>query len=249
MTALATMREVELANALAAVRERLALAAEASGRNHDEIELLPITKFFPATDVLILAQLGCDSFGESREQEAAAKWVECNSAGTAPSIRWHMVGRIQRNKVRSITNWAYAAHSVDSAKLIAALDRASCGALADGGRSDPLRVYLQLSLDGDVARGGVDIGRPDLVDELCAQAHSAQGLEFVGLMGIPPLGSDPDPAYARLQGELQRVQTAYHQRLGLSAGMSGDLESAVKHGSTCVRVGTALLGQRPLTSP
>jgi hypothetical protein len=249
MTALATTREVELANALATVRERLGLAAEASGRRNDEIELLPITKFFPATDVLILTRLGCGSFGESREQEAAAKSVECNSAEPASSIRWHMVGRIQRNKARSIANWAYAAHSVDSAKLIAALDRASSGALADGGRSDPLRVYLQVSLDGDVARGGVDIGRPDLVDELCAQAHSAQGLQFVGLMGIPPLGWDPDRAYARLQAEHQRVQAAYQQRLGLSAGMSGDLESAVKHGSTCVRVGTALLGQRPLTSP
>ena len=249
MTALATTREVELANALAAVRERLALAAEAAGRHHDEIELLPITKFFPATDVLILTRLGCDSFGESREQEAAAKRVECNSAEPPASIRWHMVGRIQRNKARSIANWAYAAHSVDSAKLIAALDRASSAALADGGRSEPLRIYLQISLDGDVARGGVDIARPDLIDELCAQVHSAHGLQFVGLMGIPPLGAEPDRAYARLQAEHQRVQAAYQQRLGLSAGMSGDLESAVRHGSTCVRVGTALLGQRPLTSP
>ena len=75
------------------------------------------------------------------------------------------------------------------------------------------------------------------------------GLEFVGLMGIPPLDADPDDAFARLQAEHQRVQGDYQQRLGLSAGMSSDLEVAVEHGSTCVRVGTALLGQRPLTSP
>jgi uncharacterized pyridoxal phosphate-containing UPF0001 family protein len=68
-------------------------------------------------------------------------------------------------------------------------------------------------------------------------------------MGIPPLGAEPEEAFARLQAEHQRIQPAYPQRLGLSAGMSGDLEAAVKHGSTCVRVGTALLGQRPLTSP
>jgi PLP dependent protein len=249
MTALATTREVELDGALTVVRERLARAAEAAGRDSDEIELLPITKFFPATDVLILSHLGCDAFGESREQEAAAKSAECNSAEPNSPIRWHMVGRIQRNKARSIVNWAYAAHSVDSAKLITALDRAATDALADGGRSDPLRVYIQISLDGDVARGGVDIGRPDLVDELCALAQSAQSLEFVGLMGIPPLGADADDAFARLQAEHDRVQTAYQQRLELSAGMSGDLEAAVKHGSTCVRVGTAVLGQRPLTSP
>ena len=249
MTAVATTREAGLKRALTVVRERLARAAEAAGRDSDEIELLPITKFFPATDVLILSHLGCEAFGESREQEAAAKFAECNSSEPIPPIRWHMVGRIQRNKARSIANWAYAAHSVDSAKLITALDRASADALADGARSGPLRVYIQISLDGDVARGGVDVGRPDLVDELCALVQSAQGLQFEGLMGIPPLGSDPDRAFARLQTEHRRVQEAYQQRLELSAGMSSDLEAAVKHGSTCVRVGTAVLGQRPLTSP
>jgi uncharacterized pyridoxal phosphate-containing UPF0001 family protein len=193
--------------------------------------------------------LGCPAFGESREQEAVAKSAECNSVDPAALIRWHMVGRIQRNKARSIASWAYAAHSVDSAKLVAALDRASARALDEGGRSQPLRIYIQVSLDGDVERGGVDIRRPDLVDELCAQAQSAQALEFVGLMGIPPLGSDSEEAFARLQAEHQRVQQAYQQRLELSAGMSSDLEAAVEHGSTCVRVGTALLGQRPLTSP
>jgi PLP dependent protein len=246
---MATTREVELAEALRVVRERLSAAAAAAGRQSDEIELLPITKYFPATDVLILSHLGCDAFGESREQEAVAKSAECNSAEPASPIRWHMVGRIQRNKARSIASWANAAHSVDSAKLIAALDRASIGALADGLRSHPLRIYIQLSLDGDVDRGGVDITRPELVDDLCAQVQSAEGLAFVGLMGIPPLGSDPQDAFARLQAEHQRVQASYQQRLELSAGMSSDLEAAVEYGSTCVRVGTALLGQRPLTSP
>src|SRR6188508_1997502 len=143
---MATTREVELADALNVVRKRLSDAAAAADRKSDEIELLPITQYFPATDVLILSHLGCAAFGESREQEAVAKSAECNSAEPASPIRWHMVGRIQRNKARSIANWAYAAHSVDSAKLIAALDRASTDALADGGRTDPLRVYLQISL-------------------------------------------------------------------------------------------------------
>jgi pyridoxal phosphate enzyme (YggS family) len=249
MTAMASTRERELADALTALRARLDRAAEAANRNANEIELLPITKFFPASDVLILHRLGCRQFGESREQEASNKCAEVGSVlGTEP-IRWHMVGRIQRNKARSIAGWAYAAHSVDSAKLIAALDRAACDALADGRRAEPLRVYLQLSLDGDESRGGVAIGRPESVDELCAAVDAADGLDFVGLMGIPPLDADPDEAFARLQEERDRVQKSYDQRLGLSAGMSSDLESAVKHGSTCVRVGTALMGQRPLTSP
>jgi pyridoxal phosphate enzyme (YggS family) len=249
MTAVASARERELADALSAVRARLAHAAETAGRNADEIELLPITKFFPAGDVLILRRLGCLEFGESREQEAANKSAEVGAVLGAEPIRWHMVGRIQRNKARSIAGWAYAAHSVDSSKVIAALDRAAGEALEQGRRAEPLRVYLQLSLDGDESRGGVDIGRPDSVDELCAAAAAADGLEFVGLMAIPPLDADPDEAFARLEGEKERVQKAYEQPLGLSAGMSSDLEIAVKHGSTCVRVGTALLGHRPLTSP
>jgi pyridoxal phosphate enzyme (YggS family) len=249
MTAMASARERELADALSALRARLVHAAEAAGRNADEIELLPITKFFPAADVLILRNLGCREFGESREQEASNKSAEVRAVLGAEPIRWHMVGRIQRNKARSIAGWAYAAHSVDSARVIAALNRAAVEALEDGGRAEPLRVYLQLSLDGDESRGGVDIGRPDAVDELCGAVAAADGLEFVGLMAIPPLDADPDDAFARLQEEKERVQKAYQRPLGLSAGMSSDLESAVKHGSTCVRVGTALLGQRPLTSP
>jgi len=249
MTALASAREQELADALAAVRTRLARAAEAAGRNENEIELLPITKFFPASDVLILRRLGCLQFGESREQEASNKSAEVGAVLGAEPIRWHMVGRIQRNKARSISRWAYAAHSVDSARVIAALARAAAEELEDGGRAEPLRVYLQLSLDGDESRGGVDIGREESVDELCAAIDAADGLEFVGLMAIPPLDTDPDEAFLRLQEEKERLQKSYEQPLGLSAGMSSDLESAVKHGSTCVRVGTALLGQRPLTSP
>jgi pyridoxal phosphate enzyme (YggS family) len=245
----ASVRERELADALSALRARLADAAQAAGRNAEEIELLPITKFFPASDVLLLRNLGCRAFGESREQEASNKSAEVAAVLGAEPIRWHMVGRIQRNKARSIADWAYAAHSVDSAKVIAALNRAATEALEQGRRAEPLRVYLQLSLDGDESRGGVDIGRPDSVDELCASVDSAEGLELVGLMAIPPLEADPDDAFARLQEEKERVQKAYQQALGLSAGMSSDLESAVKHGSTCVRVGTALLGQRPLTSP
>jgi pyridoxal phosphate enzyme (YggS family) len=249
MNAMASARERELADALAAVRARLAHAAQAAGRNPDEIELLPITKFFPAGDVVILRRLGCLEFGESREQEASNKSAEVATVLSNELIRWHMVGQIQRNKARSIAGWAYAVHSVDSAKVIAALDRAAGEALSEGRRDELLRVYLQLSLDGDESRGGVDIGRPDSVDELCAAVAAADGLAFVGLMAIPPLDADPEEAFARLDEEKERVQKAYEQPLGLSAGMSSDLEIAVKHGSTCVRVGTALLGQRPLTSP
>ncbi|MBU9765530.1 YggS family pyridoxal phosphate-dependent enzyme [Mycobacterium sp. TNTM28] len=242
-------RTAELTAALGATRARLARAAELCGRNVNDIELLPITKYFPASDVIILNQLGCLAFGESREQEAANKVDAVRAELPDAPIRWHMVGRIQRNKARAVAGWAHTAHSVDSLRLLRALDRAATEALSAGARSHPLRIYIQISLDGDAGRGGVDVNDQDLVDEICGSANTAAGLEFAGLMGIPPLQSDPDEAFSRLAAERDRVQRDYQHRLELSAGMSGDLESAVKHGSTCVRVGTALMGQRPLTSP
>ena len=246
-------RESELAGALTALRSRLAAAAETAGRKVDEIQLLPITKFFPATDVAILSRLGCTAFGESREQEAAVKVEEVarllGDARTSPRLHWHMVGQIQRNKARSLANWAHTAHSVSSTRLVRALDRAVATARSEERWSSPLRVYVQVSLDGDESRGGVDVSDAKAVDEVCAQVQAAEFLELVGLMGIPPLDWDPEKAFARLELEHQRVRRAHPNAVGLSAGMSDDLETAVKHGSTCVRVGTALLGRRPLPSP
>jgi pyridoxal phosphate enzyme (YggS family) len=244
-------RDAELSAALAALRSRLAAAAAAAGRNVEEIELLPITKFFPATDVAILYRLGCTAVGENRDQEASAKAGEVAGllGAASPPMRWHMVGQIQRNKARSLAGWAHTVHSVSSTRVVDALDRAVGAARADGRREHRMGAYVQISLDGDVSRGGVDVGQPGAVDEVCARIEGAESLELVGLMGIPPLDADPEPAFARLQTEHDRVRRAHPDAAGLSAGMSNDLESAVKHGSTCVRVGTALLGQRPLPSP
>ena len=250
-------RVAELTHALAAVRSRLARAAEAAGRPVEQIQLLPITKYFPAGDVAILWRLGCRAFGESREQEASAKIAEFNkliaaSADSGPNpgpARWHMVGQIQRNKARQIAGWADTVHSVSTAKVVAALDGATAQALADGRRIRRLRVFVQISLDGDTSRGGVDIGDAGAVDLICAQIADSEALELVGLMAVPPVGADADTAFAALAAEHRRVLSSHPGATELSAGMSGDIEAAVRHGSTCVRVGTSLMGQRPLTSP
>jgi len=242
-------RESELATALAALRDRLAAAAQAAGRDVAGVELLPITKFFPASDVAILWRLGCRSFGESREQEASAKIAEFQALTGATDVRWHMVGQIQRNKAKHIAAWADTVHSLSAAKVAAALDRGALQAIDDGLRTGPVNVFVQISLDGDTERGGVDVGDPTAVDAICAQVAQADGLRLVGLMAIPPLGVDPDEAFAALAAEHRRVRTVHPGATQLSAGMSGDLEAAVRHGSTCVRVGTALMGSRPLTSP
>lgn len=246
-------RMAELTTGLALIRGRLTRAAEAAGRAVEDITLLPITKFFPADDVAILWRLGCRAFGESRVQEAVAKIAEFEALvdpvpGVAPA-RWHMVGQVQRNKARAVAAWADTVHSVDSLKVAIALDVAARDALDKGRRCAPLRVFVQVGLDGDTARGGVPITDPSALDRLCAEIAAADALTLAGLMAVAPLGADPDVAFAALAAEHRRVLRNHPAATGLSAGMSGDLEAAVRHGSTCVRVGTALMGKRPLPSP
>ena len=121
-------READLVSALGALRSRLAHAAEAAGRNTADIELLPITKFFPAGDVAILWRLGCRSFGESRDQEATAKIAEFGRLTGADrgSVHWHMVGQIQSKKAKHVAQWADTVHSVATAKVAAALTAVRC---------------------------------------------------------------------------------------------------------------------------
>ena len=200
----AEVREVELMTALAKLRQRLATAAEAVGRRPGEVELLAVTKYFPASDVAILCRLGQRSFGEAREQEAARKVAAVAGLVDRP-VTWHMIGQIQRNKARSIAAWADTVHSVSSQRVVDALDRARAAAIDKGVRAEPLGVYVQVSLDGDTERGGVDIGDPAAVDALCDQVAAAPALRLLGIMGVPPLEADPDAAFARLAAEHRRV--------------------------------------------
>ncbi|WP_039797134.1 YggS family pyridoxal phosphate-dependent enzyme [Nocardia araoensis] len=239
-----TARTAELSDNLAGLLARIDAACRAAGRAPDSVRLLPVTKFFPASDVAILHRLGRREFGESREQEAAAKVAALREEDLS-GIRWHMIGRLQRNKARSVARWAHTVHSVDSERLATALDAGAVAALEAGERAEPLRVLLQVSLDDDPARGGVAAG--DL-PALAQRIADAPGLRLSGLMAIPPLGSESDAAFARL-AMLHTLLIADHpDATELSAGMSGDLESAIEHGSTVVRVGTALMGMRPITS-
>ncbi|OZD76976.1 YggS family pyridoxal phosphate-dependent enzyme [Rhodococcus sp. 05-2256-B2] len=240
-----TDRAAEIAAALASVRERLARACADAGREDSTVTLLPVTKFFPASDVRILYELGCREFGESREQDASPKVAETAEDFRGDPPRWHMIGHLQRNKAKSIAAWAHSIHSVDSARLVTALSKATETALDDGARTTPLDVLVQVSLDGDVHRGGVERG--DLY-ELADAVSTAPGLRLAGLMAVPPLDADADAAFGDLQVLHQRLLRDHPDARELSAGMTGDLEAAVRHGSTCVRVGTAILGARPIAS-
>lgn len=239
-------RHDDIASALTAVRARLDAACRAAGRAPADVALLPVTKFFPASDVRILYDLGCREFGESREPEASTKIAQVRAdSGVVDPVRWHMIGRLQRNKVKTVARWADTVHSLDSARLADALDAAVATARAAGERPGPIDVLLQVSLDADPDRGGVPIAE---VGALAERVAASSNLVLRGLMAVPPLGADPDEEFARLAGVHAAVRRDHPSATVLSAGMTGDLEAAVRHGSTCVRVGTAILGRRPIVS-
>ncbi|MDQ3989562.1 MAG: YggS family pyridoxal phosphate-dependent enzyme [Actinomycetota bacterium] len=232
-------RREELAAALTGLRQRIRDACAAAERPESEVRLLAVTKTFPAADVGLLVDLGLAEFGESRDQEAAPKTAELAELRPAARVRWEMVGRLQRNKARSVARWADVVQSVDSPRLVDALARAGCE------RRAPLRVLVQASLDGDPGRGGCP---PAELDALAERVAAANGLVLAGVMGIAPLPGEPESAFEALALMAERLRRDHPDAVELSAGMSGDLEIAVAHGSTCVRVGTALLGGRPLAS-
>ena len=227
-------RQAALVTALGAVRARISTACEAVGRDAQGVTLIAVTKTCPSADIVTLARLGVNDIGESKDQEVRRKIDELGPA--ADAVRWHLVGRVQTNKARSVVGYARAVHSVDRAKLARALADA-----AAEHRETPLDVFVQISLDGDPERGGVPVA--DLLRLTDAVAQRPE-LRLRGVMAVPPIGSDADAAFERLAELSQQVRAAHPGADAISAGMSADLEAAVRHGSTHVRVGTALLGRR-----
>jgi hypothetical protein len=226
-------RRAELSDSLAEVRERISRACAAAARPAEEVTLVAVTKTYPATDVVLLAGLGVTDVGENRDQEAAAKAAEARAAGATP--RWHFIGRLQRNKARSVVGYADVVESVDSERLVTAL----AGAAAD--RETPLEVLVQVSIDDDPARGGA---AGDDVWRISDAVAASSSLRLGGLMAVAPLGWDADRAFEQLAVLSGRLVAAHPAATTISAGMSGDLEAAVRHGATHVRIGTSLLGMR-----
>jgi len=226
-------RTAQLAANLAAVRARIAAAADAAGRDPGEVTLIAVTKTYPAADVVRLASLGLVDIGENKDQEAAPKAAEVAAAG-AP-VRWHFVGRLQRNKCRSVVGYADLVHSVDSIRLATAL-----GAAARH-RDRPLEVLIQVSVDADPERGGAV---PDELARVAGAVAGEPGLRLRGVMAIAPLSWQPDRAFGVLADLAAGLRADHPEATIVSAGMSGDLEAALACGATHVRIGTALLGAR-----
>lgn len=231
-------RREELQANLRAVQARIDEAIKDANRPEGSVRLLPVTKFHPATDIKILQDLGVTAVGENREQEARAKAEEL------PDLDFHMIGQIQSKKANSIARWAAAVHSVDSEKLAEALNRGVSLAVERGDRTtNILPCLIQLSLDGDPSRGGTPL---DQVTHLAEVIENNLNLRFDGLMCVPPLGWDTESAFSQAKEVLSGLEEHFARTFEFSAGMSGDLVQAIKHGSTIVRVGTEILGNRPL---
>lgn len=243
-------RRGELAAGLSRVRARIEDACAAAGRAPGEVTLIVVTKTYPARDVLLLSELGVTDVGENRDQEAAGKAAEVRTAGAAP--RWHFVGQLQRNKCRSVVTYADMVHSVDSVRLAEALGQA-----ADRAGDRALDVLVQVSIDGDDQRGGALVGGAiggaaigggiDRQRELKAVAEAvaaAEALRLRGVMAVAPLTWAPADAFARLAEIAAELRAEHPAATVVSAGMSADLEQAIAHGATHVRVGSAVLGKR-----
>ncbi len=226
-------RSEQIAAGLDAVRHRIARACSDAGRDPGEVTLIVVTKTYPVSDVVRLAALGVLDVGENREQEASATASAAAEAGLAP--RWHFLGRLQSNKARSVAGFAHLVHSVDRPSLLAPLARGAAE------RGAPLGCLVQVSLDGDTHRGGT---APEDVPALAAAVAGTAGLHLAGVMAVAPLGADPDRAFARLAALHERLLRDHPDAVVRSAGMSGDLEAAVREGATHLRVGTAVLGSR-----
>jgi len=212
-------RKEEIAQNLETVRANIAAVAV------HPVTLIAVTKTFPAGDVQILKELGVNNFGENRDSEGAEK------SAVVPGT-WHFQGQIQSNKLKSITSWATVIHSLDDPRHFEIIEKVA---------PYPLSIFLQVSLDGAHNRGGAGADQLYHLAELVSEStvHT-----LAGLMSVPPVEMDPDKAYSQLALIRNEFLLRFPAANSLSAGMSGDYQSAISHGATHVRVGSSILGSR-----
>ena len=219
---------------LETLQSRIDNACQEAKRSSTEITLIAVTKTYPADDVDLLKQLGIDDVGENRDQEAALKRTQVQA-----DFNWHFIGQLQSNKAKSVVSYAHLIHSVDRSSLAKEIQKSAQGV------DKKQAVLIQLDLDQsgpDPTRGGL---WPTELMVLAQQITDSSHLELKGLMSVAPLEENPAVAFARLAEIRAEFLKTYPQASILSAGMSDDLEAAILHGATHLRIGSALLGERP----
>lgn len=212
---------------LADVEQRIARACQIAGRDRDDVELIAISKTHDAEAIAPLLEQGHRIFGENRVQEAQAKWPELRERHG--DIQLHMVGQLQSNKAEDAVALFDCIHALDRPSLVKALAKA----FDKAERQVP--CFIQVDIGEEEQKGGVAIKQ---LEALIAQARDAD-IPLLGLMCVPPLEVEPAPYFALLGKLAQDNGLA-----GLSMGMSGDFETAIKLGATHLRVGSALFGAR-----
>lgn len=231
---------MSIAQNISAVRERMAQAARCAGRNPDEIALMAVSKTFPPERIREAYAAGQRLFGENRVQEFAGK---AGALRDLPGIEWHLIGHLQTNKAAAASELFDAVDSVDSLRLARKLDAAAAHL------SKKLAVLIEINVGGEAAKSGVAPDSGEL-DEILLAAVELGHIEIRGLMTIPPFTDDPEgarPYFRRLRSLRDEIAARRLPRVSvdaLSMGMSHDFEVAVEEGSTCVRLGTAIFGER-----
>ncbi len=215
---------------LAEVRERAHEAARRSGRSPHALTIVAVAKTFPPEVVAALRDAGHLDIGESRAQELVAK---VDALG--PGLRWHFVGRLQRNKVAAVVARASLVHSVDRLPLAEAIARHA----GEQGKVQP--VLVQVNVGADPAKAGFSL---EEATEAVGRVRALDGLACQGLMTLPPLEGDPREPFARLRALRDELRATYPEVQHLSMGMSADFETAIEEGATMVRLGEAIFGRR-----
>jgi pyridoxal phosphate enzyme (YggS family) len=225
----------DLAQRYREIVDRIDLAAKASNRSSADVTLVVVTKNHPHQLVLDLLALGARDFGENRDQEAAPKAKEIAKL-TTEAFRWHFVGQLQTNKVKTVLEYANFIHSLDRESLLTELQKRT------EDRADTLGVFIQVNLTEDPDRGGVRV--PDLMG-FAEKVVASQGLKLEGLMGVGGLQVAPEAEFEKLANLSVQLQKVAPGARGLSMGMSSDFEVAIGYGATHLRIGTAITGNRP----
>jgi hypothetical protein len=212
-----------------AVKARVDAACRAAGRDPGEVTIIAVSKTHPASAVREAAAAGATDFGENYAQELAAKRGECSD------VRWHFIGRLQRNKAKLVAGQVALVHAVDTVELAAELGKRAGGVQP---------VLLAVNVAGEQTKGGVTVAAAPEVARAIARTA---GVRLDGLMTMPPPDEDPRPHFDALRALRDRLAGELGALPVLSMGMSGDFEAAIACGATHVRIGTAIFGTRSVT--
>lgn len=226
-------RKQELLKNLNSVSKRILASCTLAKRDQSEISLIAVTKNFPASDIEILHNIGIEHVGENKDQEASSKHSQVKA-----HLNWHFIGQLQRNKVKSVVKYCQYIHSVDRLSLAKEISKQAVM------NEKNLKIFIQIDLDeSDENRGGVS---PVELLALAKEVSRLPGIQIEGLMAVAPLGEDAGEAFSRLKKLQKDFLREFPKAVGLSIGMSEDFEIAIAYGATHLRIGSLLLGVRPI---